>query len=294
MAADYVLFIFFTWILCSSVIRFIGCAYVSKSIGVDGGFHFWTVAAFLNIVSMAFFLLSFGMRPVFLFCGYCSSFAAVFLMPYGLKVFSKIQSKKLFAAILSLAAVVVLALITFLPLPLIQKLAIAIYSAFIPSFILSLIYLNSKKSKYRGLSKSFLSLSLIFAMLLCAVRIVFTWNDTSVYAMGEKIFLKQWVTIALDNNFTLIYIAFILLNFARVKQELDESTEELNILEGLLPICSQCKQIRDDQGNWDRLEHYISHRSDVKFSHSICPSCIDKLYPHLKDKLREKREAEKR
>jgi hypothetical protein len=44
-------------------------------------------------------------------------------------------------------------------------------------------------------------------------------------------------------------------------------------LEGLLPICSFCKNIRNDAGEWERLEAYIAKRSDAKFSHGLCPDC---------------------
>lgn len=55
--------------------------------------------------------------------------------------------------------------------------------------------------------------------------------------------------------------------------------ERVKILEGLLPICSYCKKIRDDagqsagEGDWVRIEEYISHRTDADFSHGVCPEC---------------------
>jgi DNA-binding response OmpR family regulator len=53
---------------------------------------------------------------------------------------------------------------------------------------------------------------------------------------------------------------------------------EVKLLRGLLPICSRCKKIRDDQGFWERVESYLEAHSRVTFSHSICPDCIDVLY----------------
>lgn len=44
-------------------------------------------------------------------------------------------------------------------------------------------------------------------------------------------------------------------------------------LNGLLPVCSFCKKIRDNHGNWNEIEVYISEHSEVRFSHSICPKC---------------------
>jgi len=56
---------------------------------------------------------------------------------------------------------------------------------------------------------------------------------------------------------------------------------EVRTLSGLLPICSGCKKIRDDQGYWNQLESYISRHSDAQFSHGLCPECWARLYPDM-------------
>ena len=58
---------------------------------------------------------------------------------------------------------------------------------------------------------------------------------------------------------------------------------DLKILGGLLPICSYCKKIRDDQGYWSQVESYIGRHSRAIFSHSICPDCVKKHFPELDD-----------
>lgn len=63
--------------------------------------------------------------------------------------------------------------------------------------------------------------------------------------------------------------------------ELRKALSEVKTLSGLLPICSSCKKIRNDQGRWEALEAYIRDRSDAEFSHGICPECAHKLYPEL-------------
>ena len=60
--------------------------------------------------------------------------------------------------------------------------------------------------------------------------------------------------------------------------ELQKALENIKTLSGLIPICSSCKKIRDDQGYWNILESYIQKHSNAQFSHSICPECSDKLY----------------
>ncbi len=63
--------------------------------------------------------------------------------------------------------------------------------------------------------------------------------------------------------------------------ELRDALSQVKQLSGLLPICSSCKKIRDDQGYWNSLESYFNSHSEVKFTHGICPECAKKLYPDL-------------
>ncbi len=66
-------------------------------------------------------------------------------------------------------------------------------------------------------------------------------------------------------------------------RELEEALARVNQLQGLLPICSYCKSIRDDQDYWHRVEAYISHHSQAQFSHGVCPDCYAKyVEPELR------------
>lgn len=62
--------------------------------------------------------------------------------------------------------------------------------------------------------------------------------------------------------------------------ELKQASTELKTLRGLLPICSWCKSIRDDQGYWSRIETYIVNHSDVTLTHGLCPDCALKYFPN--------------
>lgn len=62
------------------------------------------------------------------------------------------------------------------------------------------------------------------------------------------------------------------------KNKLEDALGEIKTLKGIVPICSNCKKIRDDEGYWNILEAYIQKHSDASFSHSICPECSDKFY----------------
>ncbi|MDP2105266.1 MAG: PAS domain S-box protein, partial [Desulfobulbaceae bacterium] len=63
--------------------------------------------------------------------------------------------------------------------------------------------------------------------------------------------------------------------------ELKEALARVKTLSGLLPICSSCKNIRDDRGYWKRIESYIMAHSDADFSHGICPDCAVEKFPEL-------------
>ena len=61
--------------------------------------------------------------------------------------------------------------------------------------------------------------------------------------------------------------------------KLESAIVEIKVLKGFIPICANCKKIRDDEGYWQHVEKYIRDRSEVEFSHAICPDCSKKLYP---------------
>ena len=71
--------------------------------------------------------------------------------------------------------------------------------------------------------------------------------------------------------------------FARLSEHERELYRHVQTLEGLLPICSFCKSIRNESGEWERLERFISERSEAQFSHAFCPSCWKTHYPELGD-----------
>ncbi|MGA3287488.1 MAG: PAS domain-containing protein [Bacteroidota bacterium] len=68
----------------------------------------------------------------------------------------------------------------------------------------------------------------------------------------------------------------------RMIKELQDALADIKTLSGLVPICANCKKIRDDKGFWMQVESYIQERSQARFSHGICPDCIKKLYPNVK------------
>ncbi|MFZ5585367.1 MAG: HAMP domain-containing protein [Thermodesulfobacteriota bacterium] len=67
----------------------------------------------------------------------------------------------------------------------------------------------------------------------------------------------------------------------RLILELKQALAEVRQLSGLLPICANCKKIRNDEGYWDQIENYLLEHTGAQFTHGICPECTAKLYPEL-------------
>lgn len=67
--------------------------------------------------------------------------------------------------------------------------------------------------------------------------------------------------------------------------ELQNALAKVKLLSGLLPMCSNCKMIRDDAGYWRQVEDYLSEHSEAQLSHSLCPNCVQELYPDLAEKI---------
>jgi hypothetical protein len=96
--------------------------------------------------------------------------------------------------------------------------------------------------------------------------------------------------IPFGNRKDRIYEGFIIDRTARKRTEaekdrlvddLRESFSQVKLLCGMLPICANCKKIRDDQGYWKQVERYLQSHAEVRFSHSCCPECDKRLYPHF-------------
>lgn len=136
----------------------------------------------------------------------------------------------------------------------------------------------------------FTIISLMMALLILAVDQI---DGFDVLAPADKYYIDVLVALLLAGMGILLDINLQKLSrekefkldllkvnrdLAEVNAALQRSLNESRVLKGLLPICSSCKKIRDDQGCWQRLEQYIQNHSEAEFSHGICPECAGKLY----------------
>ena len=70
-------------------------------------------------------------------------------------------------------------------------------------------------------------------------------------------------------------------SLAERMRQLQQALDDVRTLRGFIPICIQCKKIRDDQGYWNQVEVYIRDHSEAEFTHGICPACCEELYPGM-------------
>lgn len=79
----------------------------------------------------------------------------------------------------------------------------------------------------------------------------------------------------------------------KLVDELQKALKEIRTLRGIVPICSFCKQIRDDQGYWNQVEAYVSKFTEAEFSHGICPACMKEHYPEYYEEIKNRMIKEK-
>ena len=108
--------------------------------------------------------------------------------------------------------------------------------------------------------------------------IVWFLSDISSHPYSSVLF-AFWNTIMLLLCF--LIIAYFTSKIQFLLQEKNDTSRPLlsqvKTLSGLIPICASCKKIRDDKGDWQRIEEYIEERTNAEFTHGLCPECFDKL-----------------
>ena len=95
------------------------------------------------------------------------------------------------------------------------------------------------------------------------------WNKEII----QRCLLPMVLTI-----FTVFFIIFIY-TLKQNKHLIQKQNDDIKGLQGVIPICMHCKEIRNDKGSWNKLEEYITEHSDAQFSHGLCEKCSKKHYP---------------
>ena len=109
--------------------------------------------------------------------------------------------------------------------------------------------------------------------VVCPAKEAFKTKERVVtihkHLFGDKYVLEEVTATPINNG-------------EYVLEEFRDLSSLLGLVEGILPICSSCKKIRDEHGGWHQIEGYLHQKTGADFSHSICPDCAKKLYPGFK------------
>ena len=147
----------------------------------------------------------------------------------------------------------------------------------------------SKRVKRRQILDAFFVIFFTVVVYLCASRHDVLERLVEFTARHEAWEFDEIITVSIFLVFALLFFAFR--RWLEIRQannalhdknkELRKAISEIKRLRGILPICAQCKRIRDDAGYWHQVELYVREHTDAEFSHSICPDCMRKLYPEF-------------
>ena len=121
---------------------------------------------------------------------------------------------------------------------------------------------------------------------LCSITLLLT-SPTNFAPSFPLAFLATFLFIA----FLAFTVETLRERFERESQALIEQLEtalsEVKTLKRLLPMCANCKKIRDDTGYWNQIESYLKEHADTSFTHSVCPDCMKELYPEFVERFME-------
>ena len=133
-----------------------------------------------------------------------------------------------------------------------------------------------KSKTLRTLTISQVSIFLLFVCLTLTNEII----DIPYYVFGDAptSYSQRLGEIVIELSIFIIVMAIQIVL-------LKVLYKRIRILEGFIPICANCKKIRNEENQWERMEKYIEEHSLSEFSHSICPDCIKELYPDLYPRL---------
>lgn len=122
------------------------------------------------------------------------------------------------------------------------------------------------------------------------IRFVDEFEWYLVIEQPEQETIRQIFTTLLINLGICIVITGVVL--VLINLSVTAYQKRIETLRGIVPICSYCKQIRDDKGYWNKVEAYIARHTEAQFSHSICPSCLEEHFPKEYEAIQRKKRAQ--
>jgi len=144
-----------------------------------------------------------------------------------------------------------------------------------PFYLIPITLVTLRSSRTAGLLTSIVCGVMWISMDVRSPSYLFLWLDAWNNLLRVGVFVSS--------SLLLSRLKVDMIREMELNAELQAALAEVHQLSGLLPICAWCKRIRDDDGNWQQIESYISVHSEADFTHGICPDCAQK---HQRQTLR--------
>jgi hypothetical protein len=212
-----------------------------------------------------------------------------FLIYYGLKSF--VQEKvnlPLHIAVLTLYSLFIFPLLTYTLVNLNLRISLVSFVSGIYLFLCATTLVQSARRRKVQLNQFLLITLLLLVVVRFSRGIYFLFplhNVNEYMAAGPFLGVMTLLTAILSIS---LVIGMMQVNTERLEGEhlatindLRTALDEIKTLRGILPICSYCNNIRDENGHWNSLESYIAKYSEAEFSHGICQECAAKHYPDM-------------
>lgn len=227
----------------------------------------WSLSFFSN--SLGFLLWSgvINIPPlVYYFFGEVFHILGFFLLVAGAIKYTNIKTKKslLFLFIIIWTIAWISAILTVREYEVIAGIALKLLRSAIFTAGGILLLIKNKKSTYIGKTIAGCSLLLWSAFIILSAFVSLNRNIFYGFLVGFQILAAFGMVAMLVDT---------------LRDQTKSAEEHVKRLEGILPICSYCKKIRDENNDWRRLEEYIEDRTKAEFSHGICPECFSKHRP---------------
>ena len=272
----------------TSLILFLWMWGISVSRKSYPGFHHWTISAFLFFVAMELISLRGIIDDAFTIVVANTSFILAFAMiDHGLRIFTGSKPTWWFYGITAGLLAALFFYYTFIDPEV--SLRIVVVSLLVVLYCVRLAWHVHRKLGSVLKEKNVLLLT-VFACLAL-------WDLTrSVFTLIYEPNIKDFMTSGLFQSMTLlvfncgtilIYAGLVVANAQRLELELKAALEDVRTLTGFLPMCANCKSVRDVSGYWNEIEQYLQIHTTAVTTHSICPNCAQKLYPELFEKAAE-------
>lgn len=239
----------------------------------DAGPGHWAAAFFLNSLGFLFWAGAVPLPPpAYYLAGDIFHLAGFFLLAYGTFLFTggtfSRRLRYILAAWLAAWTISIAALILVRPAPFLPSFMLKLLRALIFFWTAAVILRYGKEKRAAGTRLAGWGLLAwgAYILIFAFIRIERLHHLVFGFLVGFQV---------------LASFGLVVMVVEKMRLRAEESERRVKTLEGLLPICSYCKKIRDKQNNtWHALELYIEERSGAEFSHGICPDCLAKHHPY--------------